>query len=338
MTAAFVRSASLALLSLSILTGCGGSGISSTPPAAQTPPPAPTLTHYTVVDLPPLPGASASQAQGLNSVGDVVGYSVLNAHATAVLWKNGGPTDLGIPNSWANAVNSSDQVAGYYTSASGTPHAALWTNQGFMDLGTLPGMDSSVATGISESGTVVGVSFQFQNSANEQGFTWTSSAGMQPIPGSLTALATSNKQVAGADTANHAAIFLNGQTDDLGTLGDTSISTSVNSSGRAVGISGTHAFFFDGTMRDLGLRDNWNSATATGINDAGLVVGNGLSAGNVSHPYTWSATFGLNDVNTLIPANSGWTIVATFSVNARGQICGLGQMAGALHAVLLNPN
>jgi hypothetical protein len=107
MSAAFVRSAILALLSLSILAGCGGGGATSSPPPAQTPPPAPTLADYTVVDLPSLPGASASQAQGLNSAGDVVGYSVMNGHATAVLWKNGGPTDLGIPDSFANAVNSS---------------------------------------------------------------------------------------------------------------------------------------------------------------------------------------------------------------------------------------
>jgi probable HAF family extracellular repeat protein len=186
MSADFVLSAILALLSLSILTGCGGGGANSSPPAAQTPPPAPTLTHYSAVDLPPLPNTSASQAQGLNAAGDVVGYSVMNGHATAVLWKNGGPTDLGTPDSFANAVNSSDQIAGYFTSSSGTPHAALWITQGFLDLGTLPGMDSSVATGINDSGTVVGVSFQFQNSANQQGFTWTASGGMQPIFGSLT--------------------------------------------------------------------------------------------------------------------------------------------------------
>jgi uncharacterized membrane protein len=153
-------------------------------------------------------------------------------------------------------------------------------------------MDSSVATGINDSGTVVGVSFQLQNSANQQGFTWTSSAGMQPIPGAITALAINKGQVAGADTGNHAAIFSNGQTDDLGTIGGSSVSTSVNSSGKAVGFSETHAFFFDGAMRDLGLRDNWTSASATGINDAAIVVGNGLS-GATSHPlhveqYLWA--------------------------------------------------
>jgi len=127
-----------------------------------------------------------------------------------------------------------------------------------------------------------------------------------------------------------------------------------------VGISGTHAFFFDGTMRDLGLRDNWVSASATGINDTGVVVGNGLApvgtvhvlkplafgawnmegdaTTGVSHPFSWTSTFGLTDLNTLVPSSSGWTIITVFGINASGQICGLGQNAGALHAVLLNPN
>jgi uncharacterized membrane protein len=198
-------------------------------------------------------------------------------------------------------------------------------------------MDSSIATGINESGTVVGVSYQFQNGANQQGFMWTASTGMQPIPGSLSALSVNSGQVAGMDTGNHAAIFSNSQTDDLGTLGDTSAATALNSAGHAVGLSGTHAFIFDGTMKDLGLRDDWTSASATGINDAEVVVGNGLVSG-MSHPFLWTAAFGLTDINMLIPANSGWTIVASSGVNVHGQICGLGQNSGALHAVLLNPN
>jgi hypothetical protein len=107
MSAAFVLPANLVLLSLSILAGCGGGGTFPAPQIAQTPPPVPVLTHYTVTDLPPLPGGSASQAQGLKSAGDAAGYSVTNGHANAVVWKNAVPTDLGTPDSFANAVNSS---------------------------------------------------------------------------------------------------------------------------------------------------------------------------------------------------------------------------------------
>jgi hypothetical protein len=73
MSAAFVRPANLTLLLLSILAGCGGGTTSASPEPAQGPPPSPQVTHYEVIDLPPLPGGSASQAQGLNAAGDVVG-------------------------------------------------------------------------------------------------------------------------------------------------------------------------------------------------------------------------------------------------------------------------
>ena len=149
---------------------------------------------------------------------------------------------------------------------------------------------------------------------------------MQAIPGSLTALAVKNNQEAGMDTGNHAAIFSNGQTSDLGSLGGQSVSTALNPAGHAVGLSSSHAFLFNGTMADLGLRDNWTSASAVGINDADVVIGNGLSpagsvrvkpaafgawslvrdsSSGVSHPFTWTQAFGLVDLNTVIPSNSG---------------------------------
>ena len=357
MNAAFALPANLVLLSLFILVGCGGGAISTTQPPVQGPP-LTSVRHYTVLDLPPLPGGGAAQAQGLNAVGDVVGYSVTDGHADAVIWKGGVPQDLVTPDSFAMAVNSSDLIAGYALSGS-TPHAFLWQN-GAQDLGTLPGFDSSIATGINDSGVVVGISFSFQNPSNQQGFTWTAADGMQPIPGASSALGIRGSQIAGMDSSNHAAIFSNGQTSDLGTLGDFSVATAVNSSGHAAGFSASHAFLFDGTMRDLGLRDNWTSAIATGLNDSGVVVGYGLSpVGNVrvarptafglwsvihdttsgvSHPFTWTSTFGLTDLNTLIPSNSGWTLETATGVNTSGQICGLGLVNGALHAVLLTPN
>jgi probable HAF family extracellular repeat protein len=337
MNAAFVCPANLVLLSLFILAGCGGGAISTTQPPVQGPPPTPSVRHYTVLDLPPLPGAGAAQAQGLNSVGDVVGYSVgSDGHAHAVIWKSGVPQDLGTADSFAMAVNASDQVAGYALSGS-TPHAFLWQS-GANDLGTLPGFDSSISTGINDAGTIVGVSFSYQNPASQQGFSWTAASGMQPILGASSALAIRGSQIAGMDYSNHAAIFDNGQTSDLGALVDTSVSTSVNSSGHAAGLSGTRAFFFDSTMHDLGLRDDWTLASATGVNDSNVVIGSGSAPGGVSHPFAWTSTFGLNDLDTLIPSGSGWTMETATGINTKGQICGMGEINGELHGVLLSPN
>ena len=334
--------------------------LASSPPV-QGPPPSPHVTHYTIIDLPPLPGGTASQAQGLNTAGDVVGYSVADSRAHAVIGKDGVTEDLGILDSFASGVNASDQVVGYFYPGS-TPHALLWSEQdGPIDLGTLPGFDSSIATGINDAGLVVGMSFMQSDPNTQQGFEWTAAGGMQPLPGAVSALAVNRSgQVAGIDAALHAALFRNGQTTDLGTIAETSVAGALNSSGRAAGASGTHAFVFDGTMHDLGLRDNWTSASATGINDAGIVVGSGMSPvqgsarvvapaaegkvaiheaiGGVGHPFIWTKAASLIDLNTLISTDSGWALVVAMAINTKGQIVVLGNRGGALHAVLLDLN
>ncbi len=43
------------------------------------------------------------------------------------------------------------------------------------------------------------------------------------------------------------------------------------------------------------------------------------------------------DLDTLLPANSGWTLQYAVGINASGQICGFGTHNGATHAFILNP-
>ncbi|SRR5712691_563532 len=83
--------------------------------------------------------------------------------ARATLWHDGIADDLGA--GVANAINSSDQVVGYiqpnFQQGDFTPHASLWDHGILTDLGTLPGFDSTDATGINDSGEVVGDAFSF---------------------------------------------------------------------------------------------------------------------------------------------------------------------------------
>jgi hypothetical protein len=44
------------------------------------------------------------------------------------------------------------------------------------------------------------------------------------------------------------------------------------------------------------------------------------------------------DLNTLIPANSGWYLQFTASINNAGEIAGQGTINGEVHAFLLTPN
>lgn len=122
---------------------------------------------------------------GINSSGAVVG----DAHASAVVWRNGRPTQLAKEPStafaindrgtivgedqrdsviWRNgveapldsisavtAINEHDQVIGQLSLGGGLQHAMLWQNGVTTDLGTI-GAAASYATAINDDGTIVG--------------------------------------------------------------------------------------------------------------------------------------------------------------------------------------
>ena len=74
----------------------------------------------------------------------------------------------------------------------------------------------------------------------------------------------------------------------------------------------THAFFFDGSkLVDLGTLGGGNSS-ATGLNDAGDVVGSAQTAGGESHAFVWTQALGLADIGAASPA----------AINNAGQVVG----------------
>jgi probable HAF family extracellular repeat protein len=318
------------------------------PPPTQPPPTPPPVTpakHYLVVDLVPITGANAAQANAVSS-GRAAGYSVANGVARATLWENGlPPQDLGA--GFANAINGLDHpvVAGYVLQPDATTHATTWADGTVSDLLTLVGYDSSIATGINDQNEVVGSAFSLQNPANQVGFRWTSQTGIQAIDGSATALAVNkNGDIAGMTQNLRAAIFTaSGTTIALGTLGDFSIAVAVNDQGHAVGMSPltpggkVHAFFYNGTtLQDLGTIQPGSNTVATSVNDNDLVVGSSNLAGN-SLAFVWSATTGMQDLNSLISKDSGWTLVTASGISQDGTIVGAGVINGAVHGFLLTP-
>ena len=148
-------------LALGVLIGCSEqSAVPSTAPLAFEVADAST---FTVAELLPLPGGTASNAVGINNQGQVAGISngAGLAHSHAVLWDHGAVTDLGtLPGgtySEAYGINNQGQVVGFSTGAgfSGR-HAVLWDHGAVADLGTLPGGLQSRASGINSRGEVVG--------------------------------------------------------------------------------------------------------------------------------------------------------------------------------------
>lgn len=175
-----------------------------------------------------------------------------------------------------------------------------------------------------------------------------------------------------ADTS-HAALWDAALKTDLGSLGGDSKDWSfcsganaINDLRQVVGWSSTtpalgcyahvntsniHAFLWDsaGGMRDLGTLPGDNASVARKINFFGKVIGDsgnlatwqdaqlGGSVLVTGRPFVWSADDGMQDLNTLISAQSGWVLESVTGINMWGEIVGSGTRYGKPHGFLLTP-
>jgi len=114
--------------------------------------------EYTVVNI----GTFGEQcwATGINSKGHIVGYSRASGSNPwkGFIWINSVMTDLGSLGSddtWARAINDSDEVTGESYTFTDDIHAFRWKNGIMTDEGTLGGTDSR-GYAINNSGVIVG--------------------------------------------------------------------------------------------------------------------------------------------------------------------------------------
>lgn len=139
------------------------------------------FSNGTVTDLGTLGGGSSSVATGINSAGQIVGWSNIpsynNPPTHATLWNDNVPTDLGTlggNNSVAMAINSSGVIVGEADLASlnianqPITHATMWKDGVATDLGVLESGTLSNAYAINSSGDIVGISDTFPNNFSPQ--------------------------------------------------------------------------------------------------------------------------------------------------------------------------
>src|SRR5205085_6952705 len=120
--------------------------------------------------------------------------------------------------------------------------------------------------------------------------------------------------------------------------GTNTTARAINDFGQIVGESnapGTvfHAFLLqtDNTIVDL---SGGLFSKALAINTKGTVVGTFNNAQNQTHAFVWkpttdnAATGAMTDLNTLIPANTGWVLTSANGVNDKGWIVGRGLLNG----------
>jgi probable HAF family extracellular repeat protein len=281
-----------------------------------------TLTQIPLPNLSSLPPpANVSGAYvvgyGLNKTGEVVGNvgGLIGIAQQAFVYNQGSSQLLpslyqsGLFNA-ATAINLNGVIAGESQNSFAQPNAVSWQNGSITDLGSLyyyTGVGSpapaaySSAAAINLKGDAVGVSLG----------------------------------VAGGSTTTdtHAALFSGGTVVDLGTLGgNNSEALGINDSGVIVGdatIQGgspSHAFWYDGTLHDLGVLPNGNGSSATAINASGTIVGwSTTTNGGFAHAVLWTkagtGNYAIQDLGTLGPLAGNYS--RANAINSSGQIVGI---------------
>ena len=269
-----------------------------------------------------VPGGNGS-ASDLNDSGTVVGWSdsgQFDAYGNpikhAFLWENGSMTDLQITKGdhWDLTINNSRVVVGVEATSAGPDRAFVWDQaHGVRDLnGLVPsglGAELRYASAVNSQGQIVANGF---NGSTEYAYLL-------------------------SDKNGDGDFLDSNEVTDLGRLpGATSASASaINDVGQVAGQSGADAFRWkNGNMKDLG-HPKFGPAWPSGINLTGYVVGNS----NPPLPWVWTGAGKIQDLNGLIPSNSGWYLTVAFGINDAGKIIGYGTppSGGPSHAFLLTP-
>ena len=316
-------------------------------------------TSYSIKDLGTINTNGYSVARSVNLTGEVTGAAgSTNTNLSDVfLYSNGAMTSLGTlggSSGIGNGINGSGQVAGYSTNSKGTYRAFLSSGNTLTDIGDLGG-GSAVAYAINDLGQVVGSAvakngenhpFLYSNgrmidlgTLGSKNNNWWNSA--QSVNNSGVVTGTSYD----AQGNFFGFVWRNGKMVKMGTLGGLwSQGYAINNKGQITGLAytkngGAHAFITNcGTcpMRDLGtIAGSTSTVWGFAINDSGVVVGQSTFK-STYHAFVYSSGK-MKDLNSMIPAGSGWELTEANGINAAGQIVGMGTINGQEHAYLLTP-
>jgi probable HAF family extracellular repeat protein len=321
---------------LAVAAGVPAAAVAAAPASAAT-------TTYTITDLGSL-GGGVTDATAINASGEVTGDSTLTKSGDvfhAFLWSNGKMTDLGTlggPDSRGRAINDSGEIVGMAEDSGEMDDAALWTP----NKATATKLGGTNVDGINDSGEIVGgVTAVAAGPVGARtslpvppGFIVCSPAGI-----SNNGQVLGNCEVTNQDNDWHGVVWTNGTPTVLPTLGGSlansttalPLAKAINNNGQVVGTAVTSTGALDGFSWSNGkITDLGPAFSPAAINDNGVIVGGlFIDSGGT-----------LQNLNSLIPAGSGFQIQSATGINDNGQIVAnaIDTATGQQHALLLTPS
>ena len=305
---------------------------------------------YRVIDLGTLGGAT-SAANGINGSGAVVGWSkTASGRVHATMWRAGRIIDIGTlggPNSAAAAVSNNFAVVGTAGVAGGGTHGFLWrANTGEPhNLGTprphgIADTGAMIANGRLANGEPVGM-FRFYQVVGgwkrilPTGWDGSQMADVNAAGTAVGTLITEPHGSAPFTYANGVLTIL----PSVETAGETG-AEAINDAGQIAGqtFDPLGIVLWDGTR--------WNPIPTPALfepsirdmNDCTQIVGSHLAGQPSFKPSAFLISGGVGvDLNSLIPAGSGWHLGVATGINDAGQIVGVGRHNGVQRAFLLEP-
>jgi len=207
------------------------------------------------------------------------------------------------------------------------------------DLGTLGGDILSSASGVNNSGQVVG--YSYTNSEYPNAFFYSGGTMNEILSGDAKGINDSGQVVGfiAGFSNSYAFLYSGGITTNLGTLpgGGGSIAIGINNSGQIVGFSQTYgsdrAFLYSGgTMIDIGTFSGGGGSSASAINDNGQIVGYAITSSSSMQAFLYSGGT-MIDIGT--PFGATWSEAS--DINNNGDVVGNfmpGSGSGYNHAFL----
>ena len=307
---------------------------------------------YSVVALPTL-GGPYIEASDVNNLGQVVGSSTFDGSWTphAFLYTDGASVDLGTlggPNSYGLGVNDNGDVVGYSYTETNFSRGFVYQDGEMVELGTLGGYFSN-AVGINNAGQVAG------EAEDAEGF-WVAFLFEQGEMKPIGDLGQGRSEATGISDAGHivgnsptvegvmrAFVYEDGVMTEVpgGLPGTESWAAAVNASGSVVGRwvpdDAPDWWWWTGFIYEGGVIESIAQADSYpgDINNAGVVVGHGQLEEFRWGAFVWDRVNGYQDLNALIDAELGWTLVTAVGINDLGQIAVNGRRRGGAQAAFL---